>query len=111
MAVIGGGGGGIKSIQRGSHTHGAVAAGTSTDTVAITEVDRSKSFVSASYKNGHYASYYASYIYNGQSNNVSMGAALTTDTQLTFYSGSYFMSSAHGGNVSPTIYWEVIEYE
>lgn len=104
-----GGGGGIKSIQRGSTAIGATPGGTSA-TATINAVDLAKSFVSASFKNGYHTSTYASYSYNMWATSLTGGATLTATTTITFYSGTYYQSSnfSSGG---PTVYWEVIEYE
>ena len=107
MAVIGGAGGGIKSIQRGSTACGAIG---STTTATINQVDLAKSFVSVSCANGHDTDYYASITYVGWATSIMVGARLTSNVQLSFTCGSHYayynLSAAN-----PTIYWEVIEYE
>lgn len=108
MAVIGAGGG-IKSIQRGS-TSVPTASGGQTTTATINAVDLAKSFVVASFRNGHQQQSYASYAYNMSATSLAAGAALTATTTITLYSGTFWMSSNYG-TAGPTVYWEVIEYE
>ena len=107
MAVIGGAGGGIKSIQRGTT---ACSTQTSTQTATINAVDLAKSFISSSYANGSDVDYYVSAAYFGWSTSLSVGATLTNTTTLTFTVGS---NSTQSGvyTTNPTIYWEVVEYE
>jgi len=107
MAVIGGAGGGIKSIQRGSTACGATGT---TTTATINQVDLAKSFISVSCANGHDTEYYASITYVGWATSLMVGATLSSNVQLSFTTGSHYASSnLQAGN--PTIYWEVIEYE
>ena len=102
-----GGGGGIKSIQRGSTAIGATPGGTSA-TATINAVDLAKSFISASFKSGagSYVTpyYYGAYAYAA---NSSAGAALTANDTVTVYAGPTATSVSMS---TPTCYWEVIEY-
>lgn len=104
-----GGGGGIKSIQRGSQSV-SIDTGGNTSTATINAVDLSKTFLSVSFRNGHAQTSYASYSYNMSATSLAAGAVLTNTTTLTFYSGTYFFSSDYG-KANPIVYWEVIEYE
>ena len=104
-----GGGGGIKSIQRGSTAVGISLSGYST-TATINAVDLAKSFISATTKFGYYVTYYASYAYNLPNTTIGVGATLSNTTTVTFASNPFYQSSVWAGS-NPTIYWEVIEYE
>jgi hypothetical protein len=110
MAVIGGGGGGIKSIQRGTTT----VTANSTATATINSVDEDKSFISASCRDGAFQRHY--YYFYGVSwgvSNPSIGATLTNSTTVTFSAG-YTIAGSGGGvgtDTNPIMYWEVIEYE
>ena len=110
MAVIGGGGGGIKSIQRGSTS----VTKNSTATATINAVDVAKSFISSSCKNGRHLRYWV-YVYGiGTWNDAgSVGATLTNTTTLTFAAsyGGADGNATQGTTVEAIIYWEVIEYE
>ena len=104
----------IKSIQRGSTTVSASAVGSDsqTATASITAVDTSKSFISASCKNGWgSANATSSSSEDGPvSNAVTAGATLTNSTTITCTCGGYRYYNDSHGSQSPIVYWEVIEY-
>jgi hypothetical protein len=82
----------IKSIQRGVTV-------TSTNSVTISEVDLSKTFVSSSFKSGNQT---------GSAASVSAAASLLNSTTLQIHIGS---SGGNSGITNyPTSYWEVVEY-
>ena len=97
----------IKSIQRGS-TSVTVA---STATATITAVDTSKSFISASCKNGYGSGNISSGDTGAGVSAITAGATLTNSTTLTFTAGSYRAYNTSYATATPTVYWEVIEYE
>ena len=120
MAVIGGGGG-IKSIQRGTTVVTVAADGVAASTAAtINAVDLAKSFISATCRSGWWSSMYYTTSYGFWSTNIIVGATLTNTTTVTFNANGYPYYSNSGGTnyaaiytptANPTIYWEVIEYE
>lgn len=98
MPVLGGGGGGIKSIQRGSTV--------GTATVTITAVDTSKTFVSSSfYSTGSttatgpigWPAYAFGYGYGKSGGHVVLTNSTTLDVTAT--------------DSNTTTSWEVVEYE
>ncbi len=103
----------IKSIQRGSTTVSASAVGSDsqTATASITAVDTSKSFISASCKNGYgSANAGSSSGEEAVSSAVTAGATLTNSTTITCTCGGYRYYNDSHGSQSPIVYWEVIEY-
>ena len=97
MTSISTAGGGIKSIQRG-FTYTDVAVTTS---VTITEVDLTKSFVSASTSNGFAGN-------PTYTTNASMSSARLDDsTTVKIYAGSAYSVTYQGGPYSA---WTVVEY-
>ena len=116
-----GGGGGIKSIQRGTTAVTVSANGVAASTTAtINAVDLSKSFISATCRSGWWGSMYFSTSYGFWSTNIIVGATLTNTTTVTFNANGYPYYPNNGGTNymatntptgNPTIYWEVIEYE
>lgn len=104
MAEIGGSGGGIKTVQRGTTTPSVGGSATAT----INAVDLAKSFISSSFKSGS-GSYVTTYYYGayGYAANSSAGATLTNTTTVTVYAGPTATSVSMS---TPTCYWEVIEY-
>lgn len=87
---------GIKSIQRGS---ASLAKAASTD-VTINAVALDKTIVIVSQKNGYGGS-------SGAQSSTSIGARLTTTTNLALSNGTSRYGSEDG---NATIYYEVVEY-
>lgn len=83
--VLGGGGGGIKSVQRGySYTD----QNSYTTTVNITAVNMSKAFV----------------VHSSNNNTYNFQVSLSTSTTLVVFANDY--TNSQGG-----VYWEVVEFE
>ena len=102
----------IKSIQRGSTTVNvsALGADSQTATASITAVDTSKSFISASCKNGYGAANASGSVSGPVSGAVTAGATLTNSTTITCTCGGYRYYNDRHGTQNPIVYWEVIEY-
>lgn len=118
-ASLGGGGGGVDSIQKGSW---AFTSGSTTN-ITINAVDISKSIVilstatasattssagnsgrQISYQNGYPESWGYGYGY-GYANDASVGGELTSSTNLYLKAGSMVAAGSAG-----TCYWQVITY-
>jgi len=88
------GGGGVKSVQRGT------ASVTTTNTVTISSVDTSKSVVIATVKSGT-----NQYSFDNARWACTASTALTNSTTITLTNGA-------GGNIFGTssVDWQVVEY-
>lgn len=93
-----GGGGGIKSIQRGTVT----ATRHATGTVTISTVDTTKSVLHINTRNGH-----ATYNAWGDSEIFVPSMALTNSTTLTWNTNA---TSGSDSVVSANIEWQLVEY-
>lgn len=111
-SVLGGGGGGIKSVQRGSTTGSA--------SVTITAVDTTKTFVNVSFRSAGSSS-------SGQSHQTSYlnsSGNYSSSTSSYGYGYGYGYGKAGGGafltnattltitatDTNTITYWEVVEY-